>query len=87
MALGWKALIPISLVWIMTVAIVRAMRTQGYPGWAAVLLVVGVVAVALIGQRVWHTLRRRRIQSERTPTVTGPFPVPPLPAKEVTNVR
>jgi NADH-quinone oxidoreductase subunit H len=87
MALGWKVLIPISLVWIMTVAIVRGMRIQGYPGWAAVLLVAGVVAVALIAQRVWYALRRRRIHPEYAPRVTSPFPVPPLPTKEVTNVR
>jgi NADH-quinone oxidoreductase subunit H len=87
MALGWKALIPISLVWIMTVAIVRAMHTQGYPGWAPVLLVVGIVVIALLAQRVWQALRRRRIQQTAAPSVTGAFPVPPLPAKEVTNVR
>ena len=29
MALGWKVLIPVSLVWIMTVAIVRTLRAQG----------------------------------------------------------
>jgi NADH-quinone oxidoreductase subunit H len=87
MALGWKVLIPISLVWIMTVAVARAMRDQGYPGWTTVLLVAGVIAVAVIGQRVWSSLQRRRIHREHTPTAAGLFPVPPLPAKEVTNVR
>lgn len=87
MALGWKALIPISLVWIMTVAVVRTMHTHGFPGWTAVLLVVGIVVIALLAQRVWHALRRRRIQQAAAPSGTGGFPVPPLPAKEVTHVR
>ena len=83
MALGWKVLIPISLVWIMIVAIVRTLRTQGYDGWATVLD---------------HRERRRRrslsplrcggrcgartVRSDPacTPPNTGAFPIPPLPA-------
>ena len=37
MNLGWKVLIPISLAWIMMVAVVRTLRTEGYDGWAVVL--------------------------------------------------
>ena len=52
MTLGWKLLIPTSLAWIMTVAIVRTLRTQGYDGWAVVLV---------------HRQRRRRIRVGRLP--------------------
>ena len=30
MALGWKVLIPVSLVWIMIVAVIRTLRNHGY---------------------------------------------------------
>ena len=32
MALGWKLLIPVSLVWIMIVAVTHSLRTHGYTG-------------------------------------------------------
>src|SRR4051795_9932022 len=49
MALGWKVLIPISLAWIMTVAVVRTLRANDFGNWAVVLVIAGaVVSVALI---------------------------------------
>ncbi|MGB8405572.1 MAG: NADH-quinone oxidoreductase subunit NuoH [Mycobacterium sp.] len=87
MALGWKVLIPISLVWIMTVAVVRAMRIGGEPTWTMLLVAGGFVVAVVIGERLWSSLRRRRIHPEPAPTATGAFPVPPLPTKEVTNAR
>jgi NADH-quinone oxidoreductase subunit H len=82
MGLGWKVLIPISLAWIMTVAIVRTMRTQGAHGWAAFLVVASaVVGVALVGY-LWRTLRRRQIRADTVPADTGGFPIPPIPGKE-----
>ncbi|OFJ51552.1 NADH-quinone oxidoreductase subunit NuoH [Mycolicibacterium grossiae] len=86
MGLGWKALIPLSLVWIMTVAVVRTLRAQGYGGWAATLVVasaaVGVAVVAVL----WKVLRRRRLRHPDGPAPdSGDFPVPPIPAKEVSH--
>ena len=86
MGLGWKALIPLSLVWIMTVAVVRTLRAQGYGGWAATLVVasaaVGVAVVAVL----WKVLRRRRLRHPDGPASdSGGFPVPPIPAKEVSH--
>ncbi|MEZ0053187.1 NADH-quinone oxidoreductase subunit H [Mycobacterium sp. MAA66] len=84
MSLGWKVLIPISLVWIMTVAVVRA-RIEGHPTWTMALVAGGFVVAVVIGERLWSSLRHRRIPPEPAPTGAGAFPVPPLPAKEVTN--
>lgn len=86
MGLGWKALIPLSLVWIMTVAVVRTLRAQGYGGWAATLVVasaaVGVAVVAVL----WKVLRRKRLRHPDGPAPdSGDFPVPPIPAKEVSH--
>jgi NADH-quinone oxidoreductase subunit H len=86
MNLGWKVLIPISLVWIMTVAIVRTLRAEGYDGLAVFLViasaVVGVGLLAYLGKR----MRRRRIRLDPGPAPdSGSFPTPPIPSKEVTR--
>jgi NADH-quinone oxidoreductase subunit H len=86
MNLGWKVLIPISLVWIMTVAIVRTLRAEGYDGLAVFLViasaVVGVALLAYLGRR----MRRRRIRLDPGPAPdSGSFPTPPIPSKEVTR--
>ena len=85
MGLGWKVLIPISLAWIMTVAIVRTMRTQGADAWAAILVVASaVIGVGLVGY-LWRTLRRRQIRADTVPADTGAFPIPPIPTKEAAD--
>lgn len=86
MGLGWKVLIPLSLVWIMTVAVVRTLRAQGYGGWAATLVVASAaVGVALLAV-LWNALRRRRLRHPDGPAPdSGDFPVPPIPAKEVSH--
>jgi NADH-quinone oxidoreductase subunit H len=85
MGLGWKVLIPISLTWIMTVAIVRTLRADGYGGWAVVLVIasaaIGVVLVAYL----WRTLRRRDIRINAVPPDTGAFPIPEIPRKEAAD--
>ena len=85
MGLGWKVLIPISLAWIMTVAVVRTLRTQGYGGWAVTLVIASaVVGVALVAY-LWRTLRRRDIRSNAVPADTGAFPIPRIPVKEAAD--
>jgi NADH-quinone oxidoreductase subunit H len=86
MGLGWKVLIPISLAWIMTVAIVRTLRTDGYNGWAVLLVIASaVVGVALVAY-LWRTLRRRDIRINAVPADTGAFPIPRIPVKEAADV-
>ena len=85
MSLGWKVLIPISLIWIMAVAVARAMIINGYSGWAVALMLGGVVAAMIVGRLAWSAGRRR--DAEAVPTPVGSFPVPPLPAKEVRHVH
>ncbi|WP_167104881.1 NADH-quinone oxidoreductase subunit NuoH [Mycobacterium sp. DL592] len=78
MALGWKLLIPVSLVWIMIVAVLHATGVTGViPGLiaAAALLAVLLAVTAL---------RRRRADRHSgvppaPPPDAGAFPIPPLP--------
>lgn len=82
MGLGWKVLIPISLAWIMTVAIVRTLRTEGYGGWAAFLVIASAAVGAALLLYLWRTLRRKQIRATAVQSDTGVFPIPPIPAKE-----
>jgi NADH-quinone oxidoreductase subunit H len=89
MALGWKLLIPVSLVWVLIAAVIRSLRDHGYQYWTAALVVSSiVVAVALVLslRRPFRApsaraLARQRRQEppERIGTDPG-FPTPPLPA-------
>ena len=76
MALGWKRLIPISLVWILVDAVVRVIALEnGFdPRWIAVpsVLFAGVMVAVLLG-------------GPKVPEVPafehqGAYPVPPMPA-------
>ena len=49
MALGWKLLIPASLVWVVIAAAIRTLRNEGNQHWTPILVVSSVVfAVALV---------------------------------------
>jgi NADH-quinone oxidoreductase subunit H len=81
MALGWKVLIPASLVWVMIVAVARTLRTEGYQSWAVTLFIGGAVVALLLAVVLWNFLRARtRRLEEPPPPVYSDFPVPPLPA-------
>ena len=79
MALGWKILIPVSLVWVMIVATVRTLRTVGYHSWAVALIAASTVAgFALL--LLFRNLVRARFSPVKADTATySDFPVPPLP--------
>ena len=79
MAIGWKLLIPVSLVWILVVAVLHNAHIDGIVVnliAAAVLLTVVVGLLNLRGKRI------RRMVPPAPPPVTGSFPVPPMPTKE-----
>ncbi len=89
MALGWKILIPVSLLWVMIAAVIRTVRDQGYPHWTAVLAISSVVfALGLLaylrkpfsgtGTRVLGRGPEREPQT--TTDTESAYPVPPLPA-------
>ena len=84
MALGWKLLIPVSLVWILVVAV---LRTAGLDGVAPNLLAAAVLLAALVGL---SALRRRRVLRQTLPVAPAPdgsFPIPPLPTTAEESAR
>ncbi|NED92206.1 NADH-quinone oxidoreductase subunit H, partial [Streptomyces sp. SID11233] len=48
MKLGWKVLIPVSVVWLMLVATVRVLRNENYDYAQILLWVVAAVVVILL---------------------------------------
>ena len=98
MALGWKLLIPVALIWVMIAAAIRTLRNQGYPHWTLVLVISSIVVAALLVLRLRRPLtppsiralelqlrrRREEIGEPESAASTEPaFPTPPLPAHKV----
>jgi NADH-quinone oxidoreductase subunit H len=97
MKLGWKLLIPLSLVWVIAVMLIRAAQ-EGYFGdgrWTTVVTLVIIGTFVLLGIFLWD--RRAQVQqAEReeqlaVPPEVDPFadgyPVPPLPGQKLVEPR
>ncbi|MBV8349203.1 MAG: NADH-quinone oxidoreductase subunit NuoH [Mycolicibacterium sp.] len=88
MALGWKILIPISLVWVMIVATVRTLRAEGYHSWAVALIAASAAGGIALLVFFRNLLRQRYVrvsEPERAASRYTDFPVPPLPNQESTH--
>jgi NADH-quinone oxidoreductase subunit H len=84
MALGWKLLIPLSLLWILVVAV---LRTTGRDGIVPNLLAAAVLLALPVGV---NALRRRRSgppPPPPPPPPDGSFPIPPLPPATTRSVE
>ncbi|MCC2279745.1 NADH-quinone oxidoreductase subunit NuoH [Streptomyces sp. ET3-23] len=101
MKLGWKVLIPVSVVWLMLVATVRALRNENYDFQDIVLYVGGAVLTVLLLSFLVDVFRERDGGGKHAggvpagqagpgagpfDPVAGGFPVPPLPGQEVPHV-
>lgn len=96
MKLGWKVLIPVSVVWLMLVATVRALRNEAYDFSQIVLYVGGAVVAVLLLSLVADLLRDRRAKAakdsaagtaaESFDPLAGGFPVPPKPGQQLAPV-
>jgi len=99
MALGWKLLIPASLVWVVIAAGIRTLRNQGYQHWTPLLVASSAVfAVALVlllrkpisanSNRAWErALRRQRDKGGAPEIPASTFPTPPLPGKTLKSLK
>lgn len=83
MDLGWKWMIPISIVWVVFVATVQYMRNTGGVPVQFWWIGAGVIALILIGLLVYPSQKVERItydMGEYTGFVDG-YPVPPMPGQ------
>ncbi|HVX44830.1 MAG TPA: NADH-quinone oxidoreductase subunit NuoH [Mycobacteriales bacterium] len=84
MHLGWKILVPFSLVWLLLVAALQAVRQDGNEWWRSVLYVgIPVVILLLIGFWVYDRIAVKReaeaeAEAQAEAAVPPPFPVPPM---------
>src|SRR5215207_669145 len=82
MALGWKVLIPVSLVWIVIVSCVRSLRNLGYGELTTTLTTVAVVFALILLFVLWRTMKVKTIRTIPVQAADeGAFPVPPLPPR------
>ena len=79
MAIGWKLLIPVSLVWILTVAV---MHNFGIDGVGPNLIAAAVLLTVVVSLLKLRAKRTRRDIPPPPPPAEGSFPVPPMPTKE-----
>ncbi|MFG2139270.1 NADH-quinone oxidoreductase subunit NuoH [Streptomyces sp. NPDC048650] len=91
MKLGWKVLIPVSLVWLMLVATVRALKNEGYDFQQIVLYVAGAAIALLLISLVVDFFRNSEREEEpdgagEFDPMAGGFPVPPLPGQSLPPV-
>jgi NADH-quinone oxidoreductase subunit H len=85
MAFGWKVLIPINLVWILTITSIHVLHDHGWQWWRSVAVPASLVVLLIVvpGLIIWEGGRARRAadrldeeQEEAEQPLT--FPVPPL---------
>jgi len=81
MALGWKVLIPSSLIWIVAVATIRAVSLEGGIDRQYLLMGIGVALVLLLGLSFWPGADDEDEDAEAVPAghLAGRFPTPPMP--------
>ncbi|MDX6278163.1 MAG: NADH-quinone oxidoreductase subunit [Nocardioidaceae bacterium] len=81
MTFGWKALIPISLVWIVAVAVIRKLKNEDMLGqqtliWVAIVAGVLVIITFLIPEK---KTPEPEPEPEEVDAFAGGYPVPPMP--------
>ncbi len=92
MRLGWKFLVPISLVWIVAVIAVRDVKARyGFSGPMVLVILGCVVVIALV---IAFVVPERKVRDNRVQVTGGGYPVPPLdlsvpkqPPRRRTSVR
>jgi NADH-quinone oxidoreductase subunit H len=83
MAFGWKRLIPVSLLWIVAVATVRAITLEGDINRSYLLIGIGVIAVLMLGLFfVGEDEDEEEAEAEAEfDAFAGGYPVPPMPGQ------
>lgn len=84
MQLGWKVLVPISLVWLLLVASLQALRASGMASWKSViwvgapLLILLAIIFSLYDWRAGKAEQQAKVDAEAEAQEPSPFPIPPM---------
>jgi NADH-quinone oxidoreductase subunit H len=80
MRLGWKALLPINLVWLLAVAGLKVMRSEQVSANTRWLFIAGIVLAIMLVVLLWPSkkVRTRSLAEQVSSRPSGSFPVPPL---------
>ncbi|KQY57695.1 NADH:ubiquinone oxidoreductase subunit H [Nocardioides sp. Root151] len=80
MAFGWKRLIPISLIWIVAVATMRALTLDDGLDRSQLMIVIGVFLVAFLVVLFIPETKKDAAEEPVVEPPAGGYPVPPMPA-------
>lgn len=86
MSIGWKWMIPISLVWIMAVALIRAGQANNWFSGPVFYIVAGAVALALLAFIFFggnDEEPQRAAPDSEFDAFAGGYPVPPMPGQQL----
>ncbi|GAB3294188.1 NADH-quinone oxidoreductase subunit NuoH [Parasphingorhabdus pacifica] len=78
MDLGWKVLIPLSLVWIVAVTLIRALRNEDAVTTQQFLIVGGIVLVVLLAVSFLLPDKQPPEREDEVQLSGGDYPVPPI---------
>jgi NADH-quinone oxidoreductase subunit H len=85
MALGWKVLIPINLVWILAVSSIHVLRNRGWEPWKATLIPLAIVLIVIVVPVLMalegaaaRRAARRADEDEDEAQLEQTFPTPPM---------
>jgi NADH-quinone oxidoreductase subunit H len=83
---GWKVLIPLSLVWILTVASLRVIQQEGASRTVIIAFTLGLILIALTITSLLERSKKKSSQQEVEEIPAPDFPVPSLPGISSLNV-
>lgn len=81
MRFGWKVLIPVNLVWILTLAFIKTMQKQQMDGWTKFYFIGTALAVVLLLALLWPQKQEEKpvpVEEQVAKRPEGSFPLPPM---------
>ena len=75
MRLGWKVLVPGSLLWILAIFAIRTLRQSGF-GVSGVLITVGVALVIVLA--IAFAVPDRQVDTDPVIELASDYPIPPI---------
>lgn len=94
MRFGWKVLIPVSVLWILVIAVIRGVSDEYGLAVKPLAITAGVLLTVIVIWKLGANVKRRRVQNLSENTIPekfkpnrGGFPVPPLPGQEYRPAR